>query len=524
MHSNSICSRHAWSPLIPTRPQCWCSTLPEWILDPKVFAIVKFREILLVLPHRIASYTSDQATTRLDLARSDGLLPLRVHQRRGFCERSRAWPTSNCMIGSALPSQNSLRLQRRFGQPHGQWFLTCWMLIGLLLMSFTGCRQRAVTELYVEQMAQRNRALEDLVYDFDAENRSMEFEIEDLRRTNAQLQGRLQEIQRQSSRIDTASPSDRPSKTSPDSIKRDVVRPETVRPETVRPETSKSRNASPAPLKLPSGRSKDDASLILEPPEIVVPNPLAEPFLPAPEPLVPKSQAPEPLVREPQIREQLPEATLPEVPAIEKGSMLEPAPRGLPTGSSDASLLDRKIQLPASAAPSGGLPNNVLPVIQTSAVQAAAARAALGPPPSKPVDSRVREIDWHPTMCRAQNSDGKPGDDGLYLVLVPRNSAGQFVPSVGALTLVVEETLADGSVARIGRYEFSEAELKDHLEPVGSAPGLHIPIRWTEQKPISTSVEVYAKLTMPDGTTMVNRRTIPLRKLASSGSSTWTPR
>jgi hypothetical protein len=462
------------------------------------------------------------------------------------------------------------------------------MLIGLLSISFTGCRQRAVTELYVEQMAQRNRALEDLVYDFDAENRSMEFEIEDLRRTNAQLQGRLQEIQRQSSRIDTASPSDRPSTTLPDSIKRDfvrpeTVRPETVRPETVRPETSKSRNASPAPLKLPPGRSKDDASLILELPEIVVPIPLTEPILPAPEPLAPKSQVPEPLAPEPQIREpqvrqprgdllpqigppeigppeigppeigppelktpelkapdfkvpdfkapesngrqlKLPEATLPEVPAIEKGSMLEPAPRGLPTSGTDASLLDRKIQLPKSAAPSGGLPSNVLPVIQTSAVQPAGARADSGKAPTKPLDSRVREIHWHPTMCRAQNSDGKPGDDGLYLVLVPRNSAGQFVPSVGALTLVVEETLADGSVARIGRYEFSEAELKDHLEPVGSAPGLHIPILWTEQKPISASVEVYAKLTMPDGTTMVNRRTIPLRKLASSGSSTWTPR
>jgi hypothetical protein len=186
--------------------------------------------------------------------------------------------------------------------------------------------------------------------------------------------------------------------------------------------------------------------------------------------------------------------------------------------------LDRKIQLPASSA-SGVNPSGIAtPVIQSSAVQALEARGKSGRIPTKPTDSRVREIDWHPTMCRAQNSDGKPGDDGLYLVLIPRNTAGQFVPSLGALTLVVEETLADGSVARIGRYEFSEAELKDYLEPVGSAPGLHIPIRWTEQRPAGTSVEVYAKLTMPDGSTMVNRRTIPLRKTAAMGPSTWTPR
>jgi hypothetical protein len=452
------------------------------------------------------------------------------------------------------------------------------MLLGLLLMSFPACRQRAVTELYVEQMAQRNRALEDLVYDFDAENRSMEFELEDLRRANAQLQGRLQEIQRQSSRIDT-SPSDRPL-----TIRPEPQKSEQQKPETQRPESPKSRSGAPAPLKLPPGRNRGDESLILEPPEIVIPKQSTEPILPAPEPIAPKSLAPkslapsslvpEPQVREPQaidpeiLREpsgellpelgppslktpelrtpelkapdfkipspkgpefKIPDASLPVVPGIESGSLLERAPRGLPSGDSEASLLDRKIQLPASIVPgvnpSGVNPSGIAtPVIQTSAVQALEARGKPGRIPTKPTDSRVREIDWHPTMCRAQNSDGKPGDDGLYLVLIPRNTAGQFVPSLGALTLVVEETLADGSVARIGRYEFPEAELKDYLEPVGSAPGLHIPIRWTEQRPAGTSVEVYAKLTMPDGSTMVNRRTIPLRRTTAMGPSTWTPR
>ena len=482
------------------------------------------------------------------------------------------------MIGSAPKPQQLLPVPRRFGIPLGQGYLARWILLGLLLMSFPACRQRAVTELYVEQMAQRNRALEDLVYDFDAENRSMEFELEDLRRANAQLQGRLQEIQRQSSRIDT-SPSDRPL-----TIRPEPQKSEQQKPETQRPESPKSRSGAPAPLKLPPGRNRGDDSLILEPPEIVVPKQSTEPILPAPEALAPKSLAPkslapsslipEPQVREPQaidseiLREpsgellpelgppslktpelrtpelkapdfkipspkgpefKIPDPSLPVVPGIESGSILERAPRGLPSGDSEASLLDRKIQLPASTAPgvgpSGVNPSGIAtPVIQTSAVQALEAKGKSGRIPTKPTDSRVREIDWHPTMCRAQNSDGKPGDDGLYLVLIPRNTAGQFVPSLGALTLVVEETLADGSVARIGRYEFPEAELKDYLEPVGSAPGLHIPIRWTEQRPAGTSVEVYAKLTMPDGSTMVNRRTIPLRKTVAMGPSTWTPR
>ena len=391
--------------------------------------------------------------------------------------------------------------------------LLLWILVLPWFASQTGCRQRAITEMYVEQMAQRNRALEDLVYDFDAENQAMEFEIEDLRRTNAQLQGRLQELQRQSIRVDS-SPSDR--------------RPSIHGPSANSGKQSPAGRASvPAPLKLGPGlrdenpaptKNKTDDPLTLEPPEVVVPKKsiepesvtparpslLEEPLLPAPEPL---GKQP-PLPRQPE-SELLPEIAPPSNPDPKQNTPLKPAPGGLPTGDTDATNQERKIPLPL---PSG--------VIQTSARQIPSNSTA----PSKPVDPKVRQIDWHPTMCRSQNTDGKPGDDGLYLVLVPCNRSGVFVPSLGSLTLVVEETLADGSVARIGRYEYKPEDLKEHLEPIGPAAGLHLPIRWSDQAPSGSSVDVYAKYTLEDGTTMVNRRSIPLRKLASSGNSTWTPR
>jgi hypothetical protein len=356
-------------------------------------------------------------------------------------------------------------------------------------------------------MAQRNRALEDLVYDFDAENRAMEFELEDLRRTNAQLQGRLQELQRQSSRIES-SPSDRgPLTNRTETNRTEKVRPETIRPETARPE-SKNKNTVPAPLKLPPGRSGEQDSFKLEPPEVILPKksieaePLLDsaPVLPSPEPLrkEPSDLLPDIKPAPQKLPESiLPEAKLPLQPAGERESLLKTAPLGLPASDADASSTDRKIQLPAGT---GTTPESSSGVIQTSATQVQ----------SKPLDARVREIDWHPTMCRSQNTDGKPGDDGLYLVMVPRNSAGQFVPTTGKMTIVVEETLADGTVARIGRYEYTAEELKEHLEPVGSAPGLHIPIRWSERVPSGTSVDVYAKFSMADGTTMVNRRSISI--------------
>jgi hypothetical protein len=135
----------------------------------------------------------------------------------------------------------------------------------------------------------------------------------------------------------------------------------------------------------------------------------------------------------------------------------------------------------------------------------------------------VREIEFHPSLCRGHNLDGKPGDDGLYLVLVPRNTEQQFVPNVGALTIVAEETNASGETSRIGRWEFRPDELKDWMEPIGNGQGFHIQLAWDQVVPKGTVIDVYARFMADDGTMMVNRKQIHLRK-PTPGQSMWTPR
>jgi hypothetical protein len=446
--------------------------------------------------------------------------------------------------------------------------------LAMVLLPGTGCRQRAITELYIEDMARRNRALEDLVYDFDAENQAMEFELEDLRRTNAQLQGRLQEVQRQrsleprgavglntpsskSSGSNTiVSPSDKPRVTDSKPLQNGKEKS---------PSDENGSRKSPAPLKLPSNRSggantAEEIPLVL--PEIVVPAPNKETketlegvskpldsqppslMLPEPAPLLPDSPTAYPPVSAPGSNplSPVPSTAIPsEPPALPpivpglipssgggedqpkgKSSLLKPAPNGLPLNSAQVVDPRRRINAPrldnnASAEGSVELASGTGPASKQPAMNQPAIK------PIGPKDRRIREIDWHPSLCRARNTDGKPGDDGLYLVLVPRNTLGEFVPEVGNLTLVVEETMADGSVSRVGRWEYGADELNDLLEPIGSAPGIHLSVDWREHPPTTSQVELYVKFTLEDGTTMVNRKTLPLKRF-SSGASTWTPR
>lgn len=468
----------------------------------------------------------------------------------------------NESLGKKAPSRGTYERPRMIGlqtqqpklasdQSPGRPLPFRWCLLCLVVVSFvgnSGCRQRAITELYIEDMARRNRALEDLVYDFDAENQAMEFELEDLRRTNAQLQGRLQEQQRQrsiesrggnSSDSGTViSPSDKPRNGESLRLKNggqkntEEVIKSPKGENAAKGDSSEGASRSPAPLKLPPNRNSGLPSELraeevpLEVPEVIVPSNKAtepEPILPSPPalPAIPKSTQPESVLPNPVLPDGLgvPEALPPASNGSEdnpkgKSSLLKPAPNGLPTDNVQSGDPTRRILTPRAERGSGQPPNN------------AVALASGTEPVLKPVgpkDRRVREIDWHPVLCRARNTDGKPGDDGLYLVIIPRNKHGEFVPEVGNLTLVAEETLADGSVSRIGRWEYSTDEVRDLFEQIGSAPGIHVAVDWQERSPTGTQIDVYAKLTMEDGTTMVNRRSVSLKKFAT-GSSTWTPR
>lgn len=448
--------------------------------------------------------------------------------------------------------------------------LAIGLTLAPIMLTSSGCRQRAFTELYVEHMASEIRSLEDIVYEFDAEYRTLEYEVEDLKRTNAELQAKLQLAQSARSSLPyDRSPSDnlRPAPSGSSGLN---IAPENSRTgngeanRSNRPNSNLSKDIetkdnssllkSPPPLRLP--RSQVEELGNLDAPEVIIPkqpNPSVKPEGPGPADGIPRSNGslgapssllksetaspssllpgtvptpavPTPAVPLPSITPSATEAVTPTKelellpPTFDKSSTLppsdkpvrtkeplqRPAPAGLPHEVSDAVLKERKIEVPS------------VPVIQK-------ASASIPVGATTPEDPRVREIDFHPTLCRGLNLDGKPGDEGLYLVLVPRNASQQFVATAGTLTIVAEETSRDGEPVRVGRWEMSDEQLQDLLEPIGAAQGFHVKLPWQGKIPATSSIDVYVRFACTDGTTMVNRKQIHLRT-SNTAPSAWTPR
>jgi len=424
------------------------------------------------------------------------------------------------------------------------WVLAC-ALAGFMA---SGCRQRAFTELYIEKMASEIRMLEDRIYEFDAADQSNIQEIEQLEREIVSLRKAYEELQRKVgdtkfSPNRTNGDSSRKSEAyeipsvlvpdssssieiieNPPSVMRSPVAPlaPPVYKENQTPDTSKGLGMPPIdaePLLPPAVGSK-----LREPQAMNNPRSRENRSdLPSSESLAEEVSLPSPLVRSaPQSKPMVAPVQPPNLAPVDVPSLST-------TPSTDApTLLPKAIRNLQDANPQGSLNRTKIKMPEGSKIQWASAtepihRDSEDSNRTDIVDNKAAEIGFHPTICRGNNFDETPGDDGLYLVVTPLNATGQVVNVLGTLTVVVEDSAVLDNKGRIARWEFKPQELEEMLTPIGASQGFHLSLPWQDLKPSSPSVTVYLLYELDDGRSMVNNRVIHLRK-PSKGQTVWTPR
>ncbi len=458
--------------------------------------------------------------------------------------------------------------------------LALWLVVCCAFMNSLGCQRRAYTDLYAESMAGEIRELEDRIYEYDAAYQGIEEELAILQSENARLHDRLTAM---NPSPNNASPSRSLFKNLPGANKAPntssesynfresypaapeapiqvipkpdpvpsivpVVPPKASAPKTPSVDLLPSSNESkPAKSPKPAPELND-----LVPPKIEMGSPTSNPASnptndSTSNPTLPPNTVPNPSIG------------IPATPGVEtlpapNNSFSPPPfnPLSAPpanNGTQHRADENRSVRVASSETPvpaskdlilkpmlahatavkalPGAIDDDVIDagrIELPSSIQPAAFQASS---PKKlnasPTDTKVIEIAFHPTLCRGQNLGADDSNDGMYLVLQPRNASGEAIDVPASLTIVVLDPLRPENESKLGRWTLTKEEVDAQLEPVGIGHGYHIPLRWQAAKPTGDVVQVYVRYEMEDGRRLVNERRLQLH-VPSVGSASWTPR
>ena len=97
-----------------------------------------------------------------------------------------------------------------------------------------------------------------------------------------------------------------------------------------------------------------------------------------------------------------------------------------------------------------------------------------------------------------RDDDGIPGDEGLQVVLVPKDEEGTAIKIPGRATVTAFEITKEGFKLPIGKWEVASDQLKKTWKSGLFGGGYTVPLQW-DRAPTTARIRVVVRFTLADG-------------------------
>ena len=134
--------------------------------------------------------------------------------------------------------------------------------------------------------------------------------------------------------------------------------------------------------------------------------------------------------------------------------------------------------------------------------------------------TKVMQLSVNADMCSGYNSDRNSGDDGIAVLLEPRDIHGKIMRVPGRVSIVLLDPQMQGEGARMGRWDFSVGDVEQaiHAEP---ADGIILRALWQHIIPTHRDLQVFVRYTTQDGRRIELNRKIAIA-MPGEPSARWT--
>ena len=115
-------------------------------------------------------------------------------------------------------------------------------------------------------------------------------------------------------------------------------------------------------------------------------------------------------------------------------------------------------------------------------------------------DSRqVAAIALNRMLTGGMNTGDGDGDQGLLVVVEPRDRAGRTIDAPAEIIVVVLDPALEGEAARVARWDFSAAETAAMFRRTGAAAAIHLTTTWPGDPPKHNKLRLFVRYVTADG-------------------------
>lgn len=112
-----------------------------------------------------------------------------------------------------------------------------------------------------------------------------------------------------------------------------------------------------------------------------------------------------------------------------------------------------------------------------------------------PRDTHVTHLVVNPHLTRGHDFDGEFGDEGIQLVLEPRNANDEFVPLAGSVSIAVIDPEADPADQRVALYEMDPKQTEKMAVFLPGRPGISFKLQWNQVFPKHEKLRLHVRYT-----------------------------
>jgi hypothetical protein len=114
-------------------------------------------------------------------------------------------------------------------------------------------------------------------------------------------------------------------------------------------------------------------------------------------------------------------------------------------------------------------------------------------------DERVAKVVLNRRLTGGFNADRRLGDEGVMVVLEPRNEADELVRRPGRIAVAVIDPALSGEESHVARWEFESDEVMQFFRKTALGEGHHLDLRWPNRPPAHERLMLVAQFTSPEG-------------------------